>query len=246
MQKINFTMVPNEIIDEHLKDLTGAELKVLMAISRKTIGWHKETDWICNQQMMNITGLSEPTVIKAVKSLKEKRLITQEKVGKRGHEKLCYELDFDDGVKLVSPGGKESLPGGLKNFTHKINTTKETIQKKEQYAPSVNMTEAQYVTLIYDYGHGITAEAIEKLSIYKQAKGKKYTSDYHAILNWVIDEVAGKKREEIKALRNAEREKRKGQRETMRLIDTDKLEQRLTPAETKEFIKGIAGKMPTV
>lgn len=36
MQKLNFTMVPNEVIDEHLSELSGAEIKVLLAISRYT------------------------------------------------------------------------------------------------------------------------------------------------------------------------------------------------------------------
>ena len=130
MQKMNFTMIPNEVIDEHLKDLTGAEIKILLAITRKTIGWHKETDWICNQQMMDITGLSKKTVIMTVKSLIDKKLIVQETIGKPGKEKLCYELDFEGGKK-VTGGGVKSTPEGCNNVTHNINTTKETIQKKK-------------------------------------------------------------------------------------------------------------------
>jgi len=125
-------MVPNEIIDEHLSKLSGAEIKVLLAISRKTVGWHKDTDWICNKQMMDITGLSEPTVIKAIKGLLKAGLILKERIGILGKEKLCYELDFDEGVKKVKGGGKETLPVGLNNFTHNIKTTKETIQKKKE------------------------------------------------------------------------------------------------------------------
>ena len=232
-----------------MKDMTGAEIKVISVIIRKTLGWHKDKDRLSLGQIQELSGLSKNAVKEGILLLKEKDLIIVNRTGRGKGIKTYFELNVSENDLIEDANGSKNdtlePPNGSESDPTK-DTIKEKKQKKEQYAPSVNMTEAQYVTLIYDYGHGITAEAIEKLSIYKQAKGKKYTSDYHAILNWVIDEVAGKKREEIKALRNAEREKRKGQRKTMRLIDTDKLEQRLTPAETKEFIKGIAGKMPTV
>lgn len=238
MQKFNFTMVPNEVIDEHLKDLSGAEIKILLAISRKTIGWHKETDWICNAMMMKMTGLSKMSVIKGGKSLVEKGLITQDLIGEPGKLKIYYELNFEE-VQKVDEGGIKSIPEGSNNYTHKRNATKETIQKKEQYAPSVKITEKQHAILIYDYGHSITAEAIEKLSTYKESTGKKYKSDYHTILNWVIKEVTGKDRQTIKAARQAERVKRKKQQETIRLIDEGKLEKRLMPEETQKMINKI-------
>ena len=132
MQKLNFIMVPIEVVDEHLKKLSGAEIKVLLAITRKTIGWHKDTDWICNKQMMEITGLSKKSIILAVTSLIDKKLIIQETVGDPGKEKLCYELDFKEGVTKSNGGGVKSTPGGCKNVTHNIYTTKETIQKKKE------------------------------------------------------------------------------------------------------------------
>ncbi len=238
-----YTQLSNEFI-ESMHKYEGYVVKVFIAISRKTIGWHKISDRISQSQLKTLTGLAVNTIKKSIDILVKDSWITQTET-KFGYS---YDLNIDEEVSQddrgVSHGDGALSCGDSTKKTNVKETSKK--EKKEQYAPSVNMTEAQYVTLIYDYGHSITAEAVEKLSIYKQAKGKKYTSDYHAILNWVIDEVAGKKREEIKALRNAEREKRKGQRETMRLIDTDKLEQRLTPAETKSLIKDISDKMPTV
>jgi len=60
------------------------------------------------------------------------------------------------------------------------------------YAENVTMTEDQHLKLIEKCGEGLTAACIAKLSNYKSANGKKYKSDYHAILQWVIDEVKPK------------------------------------------------------
>ena len=43
--------------------------------------------------------------------------------------------------------------------------------------------------LINTYGEGMTKQLIEQLSIYKQAKGKNYESDYAAILYWVTERI---------------------------------------------------------
>jgi hypothetical protein len=76
---------------------------------------------------------------------------------------------------------------------------KDKDKEKEEYAPAVTMTKDQHGTLIKDYGVDIATAAIDKLSVYKMSKGKKYKSDYHAILNWVIHEVSGKDRQQVKA-----------------------------------------------
>ncbi len=115
---------------------------------------------------------------------------------------------------------------------------KNNISKKE-YAPSVKMTEEQKNKLIHDYGASITDKAIEELSIYKESSGKKYKSDYHTILKWVIKEVAGKDRNTIIVERQNEREQQARQGKIEGDIKSGKLEQRLTPEETKQFIKSI-------
>ena len=51
------------------------------------------------------------------------------------------------------------------------------------------MTEKEYQDLIDTYGENMTKQLIEQLSLYKQAKGKSYESDYAAILYWVTERV---------------------------------------------------------
>jgi len=76
-----FTKIPNHILDEIMKALTGAEFKVFMAICRKTIGWQKEKDRISNSQLIEMTGLTERMVRYAIKSLTENGFINRTNTG---------------------------------------------------------------------------------------------------------------------------------------------------------------------
>src|SRR2546423_9842309 len=49
----NYTLVPDEVFDRLLPELTGAELKVLLYIIRRTFGFKKDADSISLAQMLN-------------------------------------------------------------------------------------------------------------------------------------------------------------------------------------------------
>lgn len=70
---------------------------------------------------------------------------------------------------------------------------KEKKEKKEKniYADSVSMTENEYKKLLSENGEYITKKAIQLLSNYKLSSGKRYKSDYHAILTWALDKAKG-------------------------------------------------------
>ena len=82
--KPNYTPVPDELFDEQLPDLSGAELKVLLYIIRWTFGFKKESDNISLNQLLhgittkeNVvldrgTGLSKKTLLETLKNLVEK------------------------------------------------------------------------------------------------------------------------------------------------------------------------------
>jgi len=77
-----------------------------------------------------------------------------------------------------------------------INTNvfidKKTPEDKAEYAENVTMTPAQYEKLVEKHGKTVTSKAIEILSAYKGSCGKKYKSDYHAILSWAVDKAREK------------------------------------------------------
>ena len=104
----NYTMVPDELFDELLPDLSGAELKVLLYIIRRTLGFKKGSDTISLSQMLygietkdgttldRGTGLSRPTLLRALQSLKAKNIIIAEErlSPERGWEATVYRLNF--------------------------------------------------------------------------------------------------------------------------------------------------------
>ena len=83
----SYTQVPDEILDEVMAHLTGAELKVLLYIVRRTFGFKKSEDAISLEQICrgiitragrrldHGTGLKRSTVLEALRSLRDKHLI---------------------------------------------------------------------------------------------------------------------------------------------------------------------------
>lgn len=73
----NTTPVPNEIINGWAKKLSGSELKILLVVVRKTLGWvldpttgmRKEEDWINYKQLQNLTGLHPQAISRAIDKL---------------------------------------------------------------------------------------------------------------------------------------------------------------------------------
>ena len=59
--------------------------------------------------------------------------------------------------------------------------------KKYKYAEFVTLTRDEYAKLCESFGEDAAKRMIEILDNYKGSKGKKYKSDYKAILNWVVD-----------------------------------------------------------
>jgi phage replication O-like protein O len=77
------TQVPNFIFDHYLAELPMAELKVLLVIIRQTLGWmdmktgqRKARDRISHSQFMTKTGLSRRSIITAIQSLQQRKMIT--------------------------------------------------------------------------------------------------------------------------------------------------------------------------
>ena len=85
-----FVPVPNAYF-ECLADLSGAELKVLLAILRRTVGWRKESDEISLSQLEQMTGLDRKSVIKGLRGLLERGLVvqTQDATGSKAASYAC-------------------------------------------------------------------------------------------------------------------------------------------------------------
>ena len=79
------------------------------------------------------------------------------------------------------------------NVNENVNENVNVKDKKIHFADYVSMTNAEYEKLISTYGKDFVDQCILQLDNYKGASGKKYKSDYRAILSWVVDKVQQKK-----------------------------------------------------
>jgi len=138
---------------------------------------------------------SEKTIQRTITKLENEGYILTGNYNKmRIDQTKWYRIDYD---KLVSrPVGQNdqmegtSCPDGYGQNDHTNNQrVPETTTEKVQYAEFVTMKENEYLKLVDKYGELRTKRMIEILDNYKGANGKKYKSDYRAILNWVVDRV---------------------------------------------------------
>jgi hypothetical protein len=115
----NTTPIPDQLIDELLPLLSGAEVKVVLYICRRTFGFKKQSDNISLNQMLRGVmrrdgtqldrgvGLSKPTLLRTLKSLSAKNVIIAERRGslENGNEPTNYRLH------MVSPLGQKMKQG---------------------------------------------------------------------------------------------------------------------------------------
>jgi len=164
-----FTRIPNEII-EAMPTLGNAELRVLLAIARKTIGYQKESDRISFSQIEDMTGLAHRHVSTALQSLTKRGFIGQEKVGKQAYEYSVKPVpvgnQFPTGTS--SPREPEPVPVGnqLEEKPVPLGNTqkKESLKKKERSVSALSRTPHTRQTNLDSLSESVT--------IYKQLTNK--------------------------------------------------------------------------
>ncbi len=106
-----YTPIPDALFDELLPDFSGAELKVLLYIMRRTMGFKKDSDaislsQICGgitkrdgQTLDRGTGLSRSSAFAAIRSLEAWGMIVgvRNQSQERGLEATTYHLRFASG-----------------------------------------------------------------------------------------------------------------------------------------------------
>ena len=136
-----YTQVPDELFDELMAHLSGAELKVLLYIIRRTFGFKKDNDnislsQICKGITMRSgevldkgTGLSKQSVVTALKGLIEKKAIIaiQNSSKEKGHEPTTYSLNLIPlSNNLTSP-----TPKNGQALLQKLDTQETVLQQTD-------------------------------------------------------------------------------------------------------------------
>lgn len=157
----NYTQVPDELFDVLLPELSGAELKVLLYIIRRTFGFKRDSDTISINQMLNgiVTrdgrvldrgaGVSRRALLPALSSLRERNIIlaTRQQSEDRGNEPTLYSLNVisDPGAKNAPPlvqkvhqgvGAKSAPSPRGKNYTTQYTVEQETVEQETGFEAS--------------------------------------------------------------------------------------------------------------
>jgi phage replication O-like protein O len=112
--------IANELMDAIIKThFSPTEVKVLMAIIRKTYGWHKKTDRISYSQFEEITAISRRHIAPALQSLIRRNIINRTGDGynleygiQKDYELWLSPLKIvtETGNEIVTSISNESLP----------------------------------------------------------------------------------------------------------------------------------------
>lgn len=196
----NYTRVVNRLLEElaHAK-LLGAEYAVCLYLMRKTYGFQKKSDQVSLSQFEAGTGLSRPTVVKALKNLQLVKVLKLVKTGSSVHQSSEYSINKYFGTwELVNPSKlvgkshltskdvfqklvKTPLPELVKTSKH----TKETLKKRKKLAPrggaGVKKKEVTY--------NPLGAEVIEAF-VQVDPKNKNYygNTNQRAACDFLIEE----------------------------------------------------------
>jgi len=172
--KPRHTRIPNAILDS-MADLTEPELRVLLIITRKTIGWQKECDLISLTQLEKLTGLSRPAVNKALHTAIERGWV--ECTGRGKQNTGCYKLTSElvnDVNQLTEITSKQGLPASVNvvnrsapELVNDVNTQKKDLKKDKERDGSraARPTPPPKQTNLDSFN--------EAVSIFKELSGKK-------------------------------------------------------------------------
>ena len=180
------TPVPDEVFDVLAPRLKEGELRVLLYIIRRTFGFKKQSDNISLRQMVEGittrdgqvldegTGLSKPSVTKAVQSLVRRKVIiaTANQSPERGFEATTYSLNMLQPAqaspplltKFTSPS-KPSLHA-LVNLDNPQQTVKQQTEKQQHVVvlmTSRGMTPSTARRLVSRYAPDLIQDKAELL-----------------------------------------------------------------------------------
>lgn len=170
----------NTGLSEHKQRIAINKLLKLELIETKKMGIPCKTYYKLNE--LNILNCYRDTQENLLKSPKNPVVENLDNKALNNSTTSDEKIEPQDIENLDTNNNKNN---NNKNHTHEPSP----IEEKKEYATQVQMTEKEYQDLIDTYGEEMAKQLIEQLSLYKQAKGKNYESDYAAILYWVTERV---------------------------------------------------------
>lgn len=179
----------------------GARLLYTWLIAHLDVnGCYSGDPQVINGKIFTRLSKSNKTIEEYLKDMELNKLIIRYK---SDGDIFLNVPDFVEKQPSLNPNreGKTTIPTPTPDLLQsnsvttptQFNISKVNISKdKDIYAEFVSMTKEEHGKLIAEYGKDLTQKFIDKLNVFKGANGKKYKSDYLAILNWVVEAVTKK------------------------------------------------------
>ena len=142
-------------------------------------------------EISQYTKASKDQIDKFMRWSKEQSMLTTQKTTRGMIVYLLNYEKYQDFDNYKSDTKSELKAKQKRNRSDTINNN-DNNDNKNKYSECVFLTDDEHKKLVEKYGELNTRRFIEKLNNYKGANGKKYASDYKAILNWVVESVIGK------------------------------------------------------
>lgn len=119
----------------------------------------------------------------------DKRCETSAINGKLGGRPPSKKPNLKPNENLKKPKKADNEIDNENDNDNEIDIVNEIKKEKIHFADLVTMTNDEYEKLVATYGKSFADQCIYVLDNYKGSSGKKYKSDYRAILTWVVDRV---------------------------------------------------------
>lgn len=193
-----YTRIANEILDALISaKFPGQELRLILAVIRKTYGFGKKEDRISFGQLSQLTGIPRREVIRLFHSLVGKNTLGSGKGTTRQPRIMWFNKDFSQwlpsgkgptsGVQPTIPSGKEpTITSGVQPTHKRKKEIKERIYMEPHLGEfkNVKLTEDEFWKLRIKFGEPEADRRIQNLSEYIASKGKRYQNHYATILTW--------------------------------------------------------------
>ncbi|AOM40523.1 replication protein [Xenorhabdus hominickii] len=187
-----YTKIANELLESLThSDLTVRQLRLMLALIRKTYGFSKKSDRISDSQLADASGLSRQNVNKAKKELISMNyiLLNESKIGVN-KEISAWKKQPRDGVSNLKTKNVSNLETNpVSNLeTHKRNTL-----KKKEKIPLTPTGEENLTLEILDYFNQLTRSRFQSTAPFLKAlstvksKGQCYTADeIKLVIEWAV------------------------------------------------------------
>jgi len=127
-----FMRVANELTDSILMaDLTARQLKIMLAIMRKTYGFNKPLDRITNTQIAAMTGIHHTHVCSAKRQLIDRGFLISNgaRIGINKHISMWEMKGISQSSESLAKPAKQTLAKSANTLSPKQLNTKDNIQK---------------------------------------------------------------------------------------------------------------------